>query len=204
MRASRYRVGLAVVAFVLLGLRLSLSLASGDCDGDGDVDYVDFEDFMVCMNGPGTFPDPLCVCFADFDVDSDSDLADYAVFQASFDATGVEAPRPAKFITFDQIPVHDPASDQYDPSCTAAECHGDRTQEVALDGVNPASHRLMPGFFGVGDDRCTACHSLGIDLVNGSAGALRVQVDMENVIGTLGCPGCHGPGNPDNQWYMRP
>ncbi len=199
MRASRCRAGLAVVACVLLGLRLSLSLASGDCDGDGDVDHLDFEDLMVCLNGPERLPAPECVCHSDFDQDGDCDLADYAVFQVDFDATGVEAPLPAKSITFDLILIHDPASDQYDANCTAAECHGDRRQELALDGVTPAAHRLMV-IFGEGDDRCARCHGPGADLMNGSAANLREQVDME----TVGCTWCHGPINEDHQWYMRP
>ncbi|RME37955.1 MAG: hypothetical protein D6788_08390 [Planctomycetota bacterium] len=98
---------------------------------------------------------------------------------------------PAKNISFDLIAIHDPGSDQYNADCIG--CHGDRTDEKALDGVTPAAHAVMVSFFGTGNDRCIACHGDGPDFLTKSAGALREPVDMESV----GCFACHGPsGNP--------
>lgn len=100
---------------------------------------------------------------------------------------------PAKTIALDLMGIHDPESDAYNGNCTG--CHGDRTDEVALDGVTPAAHATMAGFFGEGNDRCTACHNGGPNFYNFalgsgslSRGALREQVDMDAV----NCAGCHG------------
>lgn len=108
--------------------------------------------------------------------------------------SGTQAAIPAKQIELDLIGIHDPNSDAYSDNCIG--CHGDRTDEVALDGVTPAAHATMAGLFGEGNDRCIACHGGGPNFFgfatgagSFSAGALREQVDMEEV----DCAVCHGP-----------
>lgn len=105
----------------------------------------------------------------------------------------VQQVMPAKTITLDLMGIHDPDSDAYNGNCIG--CHGDRTDEVALDGVTPSAHARMAGFFGEGNDRCVACHNRGPNFYNFalgfgsfSKGGLREQVDMS----TVGCANCHG------------
>jgi len=94
---------------------------------------------------------------------------------------------PAKSLSYDLIAIHDPDSDTYNGDCIG--CHGDRTTEIAMDGVTPAAHATMLAFFsGEGNARCTACHASGPDFLTLSAGGLREQVDMERA----NCAGCHG------------
>lgn len=100
---------------------------------------------------------------------------------------------PAKTIGLDLMGIHDPDSEAYNDNCIG--CHGDRGDEVALDGVTPAAHATMAAFFGTGNDRCIACHNGGPNFYNFtsgfgslSKGALREQVDMASV----GCANCHG------------
>ena len=100
---------------------------------------------------------------------------------------------PAKTIGLDLVGIHDPQSDAYNENCIG--CHGDRTDEVALDGETPAAHATMAAFFGTGNDRCIACHNNGPNFYNFalgfgsfSKGGLREQVDMA----TVGCANCHG------------
>ncbi len=47
------------------------------------VDFADFEPFLTCMHGPGLAAADGCPC-ADFDLDGDVDLADFAQLQALF------------------------------------------------------------------------------------------------------------------------
>jgi mono/diheme cytochrome c family protein len=93
---------------------------------------------------------------------------------------------PSKTIGLGLISVHDSESDLYDGNCVG--CHGERTNEVALDGVTPAAHATMLGLFGEENDRCLRCHGAGPDFLTASAGGLREPVDMEGV----GCVACHG------------
>lgn len=99
---------------------------------------------------------------------------------------GNTAALPAKKIAFDLIGIHDPDSDKYNDNCIA--CHGDRTDEVALDGATPTAHATMAGLFGEGNNRCVACHDRGPSFLTLSAGGLRAQVNIEDV----GCTNCHG------------
>ncbi len=93
---------------------------------------------------------------------------------------------PSKTIALDLIGIHDAESDASNGDCIG--CHGDRTDEVSLDGSLPAAHAVMQTFFGTGNDRCTSCHNGGPDFLTRSAGSLREQVSMADV----GCANCHG------------
>ncbi len=108
-------------------------------------------------------------------------------------ASGTQAAIPAKQIELNLIGIHDPDAESYNGNCVG--CHGDRTDEVALDGVTPTAHATMADLFGEGNDRCIACHNGGpnfFDFAYGSgdasAGGLREQVDMEEE----NCGACHG------------
>jgi mono/diheme cytochrome c family protein len=95
---------------------------------------------------------------------------------------------PGKTIGFDLVGIHDASSANYNGNCIG--CHGDRTNEVALDGVTLAAHSRMQGLFGEGNDGCMACHPSGPDFLTFSRGGLREQVDIE----ATGCTSCHGAG----------
>jgi len=112
---------------------------------------------------------------------------------------------PAKHIGLDLIGIHDPDSSQYNADCIG--CHGDRTNEVALDGVTPAAHSTMLGAiafadtpilvsFGEGNARCIACHGGRVDFLSFSGGKLREPVNTEH------CAHCHSTGN--LKFYQRP
>jgi len=100
---------------------------------------------------------------------------------------------PSKTIELDLMAIHDQNADGFNGNCIG--CHGDRTNEVALDGHTPAAHAVMLSFFGTGNDRCIACHEHGPNFYDYRAGfgalsrgALGEQVDMAGV----GCASCHG------------
>ncbi len=58
--------------------------SKGDCDADGAVDLVDWQTFILCMDGPGTpYPVPACEC-VDHDDDGDVDLLDAGKSQVAF------------------------------------------------------------------------------------------------------------------------
>ena len=86
------------------------------------------------------------------------------------------------------IAIHDVSSKQYNKNCL--ECHADIPNAKSLDpSIAPAAHVAMFDFAPgkPGDDKqCIWCHQT-VDLVQGSAGSLRKQVDA-----TL-CAMCHGP-----------
>jgi hypothetical protein len=85
------------------------------------------------------------------------------------------------------IAIHDSNSGQYDKKCN--ECHADIRNAQSLDPSIPAAHVAMFDFAPgkPGDDKqCAWCHRT-VDLVQGSAGDIRKQVDA-----TL-CAMCHGP-----------
>jgi mono/diheme cytochrome c family protein len=87
------------------------------------------------------------------------------------------------------IAIHDSSSDEYIKKCS--ECHGDIRNGQSLDPSIPAAHVAMFDFAPgkPGDDKqCIWCHPT-VDLVQGSAGNLRKQVDA-----TL-CTLCHGPSD---------
>ena len=98
---------------------------------------------------------------------------------------GAKAALPAKNIEFSLICIHDPASDGYNDDCIS--CHGDRTDEMALDGATPSAHATMMSQFGEGNDRCIRCHESGPDFLTASGGGLRAQVD---IVGA-NCVVCH-------------
>jgi hypothetical protein len=88
------------------------------------------------------------------------------------------------------IAIHDSSSGEYNKECS--ECHADIPKAESLKpSVAPAAHVAMFDFAPgkPGDDKqCIWCHRT-VDLVQGSAGSLRKQVDA-----TL-CTLCHGPSD---------
>ena len=86
------------------------------------------------------------------------------------------------------IAIHDSSSDEYKKKCS--ECHAGIAKAQSLEpSIAPAAHVAMFDFAPgkAGDDKqCIWCHRT-VDLVQGSAGSLRKQVDV-----TL-CTLCHGP-----------
>ncbi len=102
---------------------------------------------------------------------------------------------PAKNIGYDLIGIHDPGSARYDGNCIG--CHGDRTNEVALDGVTPAAHSTMQfGFLGTGNERCVSCHKSAPDFLSYSAGGLGELVNVERDLALeSSCTSCHSSGN---------
>jgi hypothetical protein len=86
------------------------------------------------------------------------------------------------------IAIHDNSSDEYNKKCS--ECHADIPKAQSLNpSIALAAHVAMFDFAPgkPGDDKqCVWCHQT-VDLVQGSAGNLRKQVDA-----TL-CAMCHGP-----------
>jgi len=86
------------------------------------------------------------------------------------------------------IAIHDNSSDEYNKKCS--ECHADIPKAQSLNlSIALAAHVAMFDFAPgkPGDDKqCVWCHQT-VDLVEGSAGNLRKQVDA-----TL-CAMCHGP-----------
>lgn len=106
---------------------------------------------------------------------------------------GATTPLPAKTISLNLMSWHDPQSSSYIGTCTA--CHGDRTDEVGLDGETKAAHSIMEGLFGTGDARCVKCHhrgtpAMGPNFLTYSTGALREQVNYEEKL----CTTCHAKG----------
>jgi hypothetical protein len=85
------------------------------------------------------------------------------------------------------IAIHDSSSSQYNKKCN--ECHADIRNAQSLEpSIAPAAHVAMFDFAPgkPGDDKqCIWCHRT-VDLVQGSAGNIRKQVDA-----TL-CAMCHG------------
>jgi hypothetical protein len=85
------------------------------------------------------------------------------------------------------IAIHDSSSSQYNKKCN--ECHADIRNAQSLDPSIPNVHVAMFDFAAgkPGDDKqCIWCHRT-VDLVQGSAGNIRKQVDA-----TI-CAMCHGP-----------
>jgi hypothetical protein len=85
------------------------------------------------------------------------------------------------------IAIHDSSSDEYKKKCS--ECHADIPKAQSLEPSIPAAHVAMLDFAPgkpADDKQCRWCH-LSVDLVQGSAGNLRKQVDA-----TL-CTLCHAP-----------
>jgi len=109
---------------------------------------------------------------------------------------------PAKSIGLDLIGIHDSGSQYYNADCIS--CHGDRTNEVALDGVTPAAHSTMLfKSWGEGNARCASCHKGRADFLSYSAGGLREPVNVERNIGTAGsCTSCHS-GDWSLGFYVR-
>lgn len=62
---------------------------TGDSDDDCDIDLVDYQQFEVCLGGPGGTLEPGGPCEShDFDQDADVDLADYQHLQLVFSGPG--------------------------------------------------------------------------------------------------------------------
>jgi mono/diheme cytochrome c family protein len=95
------------------------------------------------------------------------------------------------------IAIHDSSSDEYKKNCS--ECHADIPLAQSLEpSIALAAHVAMFDFAPgkPGDDKqCIWCHRT-VDLVQGSAGNLRKQVDA-----TL-CTMCHGPAGPGKKFYQ--
>ncbi len=110
---------------------------------------------------------------------------------------------PAKSIGLDLVGIHDSGSQYYNADCIS--CHGDRTNEVALDGVTPAAHSTMLfRSWGEGNARCASCHRDRADFLSYSAGGLREPVNVERNIGAAGsCTYCHS-GDWSLGFYVRP
>ncbi len=104
----------------------------------------------------------------------------------------VAAALPAKSIALDLIGTHDAGSDSYNDDCIG--CHGDRSNEVALDGVTPTAHATMMSLFGTGNERCRSCHESGPEFVAFSSAALREQVPISD------CASCHGADAARYKW----
>jgi cytochrome c5 len=94
------------------------------------------------------------------------------------------------------IAIHDSNSDQYDKKCNG--CHADirnaQSLEPSIPNVHVAMFDFAPGKPG-DDKQCIWCHRT-VDLVQGSAGNIRKQVDA-----TL-CAMCHGPAGAGKQFYQ--
>jgi len=136
-----------------------------------------------CPDDPNKTSPGLCGCGVS-DVDTDGD--------GTPDCNEPTAALPAQTIGYDLVGIHDPQSSAYNADCIS--CHGDRTNEVALDGVTPAAHsRMLFQSFGTGNARCLKCHINGADFLSFSAGGLREPVNLERVISGTGssCTSCH-------------
>jgi hypothetical protein len=110
---------------------------------------------------------------------------------------------PAKSIGLDLVGIHDSGSQYYNADCIS--CHGDRTNEVALDGATPAAHSTMLfKSWGEGNARCANCHKGRADFLSYSAGGLREPVNVERNVRTAGsCTSCHS-GDWSLGFYVRP
>jgi hypothetical protein len=87
------------------------------------------------------------------------------------------------------IPFHDANSSAYRTDCTSTACHKGILSETSIDNSTATFHVLkvkkltvIPGK--TEDDKCVYCHK-DTDLVEGSAGNLRRNVDVEL------CVACH-------------
>ena len=97
------------------------------------------------------------------------------------------------------VAIHDPDSPSYDPNCLS--CHADVLKETSLDPRVPSIHQEMvpytPGFNprkGITNEVCVKCHR-SVDIRDGSAAGLRIQVTREN------CALCHRPVGPGKALY---
>lgn len=95
--------------------------------------------------------------------------------------------------------LHDASSPAYNADCLS--CHAAVLKETSLDPRVPSIHQTMipytPGFnprHGVSNATCVQCHR-SVDLRNGSAAGLRVQVNCET------CALCHRPSGPGKTLY---
>ena len=193
-------VGLAVVAGLGLVWGCPGPPVDGGCAGENQA----CTDAADCCEGL-TCPDGACVtstttCAAEGEICTDADECCEGLVCSGgtcvTPGTGNTAALPAKSIELNLIGIHDPNSDAYNDNCIG--CHGDRTDEVALDGVTPVAHATMAGFFGEGNDRCIACHNGGPDFLTLSMSSLRQQVSIVDV----GCANCHG-ANSTPSYYAK-
>ena len=94
------------------------------------------------------------------------------------------------------IAIHDSSSGEYEKNCS--ECHVDIRNAQSLEPSIPNVHVAMFDFAPGkprDDKQCIWCHRT-VDLVQGSVGNIRKQVDA-----TL-CTMCHGPSGPGKQFYQ--
>jgi cytochrome c553 len=94
------------------------------------------------------------------------------------------------------ISIHDSSARQYSDKCIS--CHEDILSEQSLDPSIPNTHVAMIPFApGEKDEEtCVVCHRT-VDLVQGSAGNIRKQVDATF------CTMCHGPAGPATKFYQK-
>lgn len=95
------------------------------------------------------------------------------------------------------ISLHDRNSPLYDKNCTTSNCHVRILTEHSLDPAILTAHTAMlnetPGE--KDNEKCGWCHR-SVDLLDGSAGNLRRQVDANL------CAVCHGPSQQAKQFYQ--
>ena len=104
---------------------------------------------------------------------------------------------PFSTITLDLIGIHDSDSTSYNANCIG--CHGDRSNEVALDGQTLTAHSKHLQLFGQGNNRCVFCHETGPDFVTYSSGGLRESVNLQ----ARSCNVCHGLGKGALEFYAH-
>lgn len=71
---------LILISILTLCLIQPVMALPNDYDENGYVDYRDYVYISACFNGPQQSPHPNCAVIADFDIDGDVDLADFAQF----------------------------------------------------------------------------------------------------------------------------
>lgn len=135
---------------------------------------------------------------------SGADFAALAAYLASLSPAEcppkqlIQASVPLKHIDLSTLGEHDPNSSKYDAKkCTA--CHGNRTNEGALDGTTPAAHSVMPYLLGSGAARCSNCHASVVDLAFHSDSRLRAN--RYSASASCASAKCHGVSGP-RPFYM--
>ena len=89
----------------------------------------------------------------------------------------------------DLIALHEDLTKVEKNECIS--CHGNKAEETSLNTDIKTPHAIhIPTL-----KECNVCHKKA-DLLEGSAAALRKQVDPQV------CYGCHGPGGPGPQLYQ--
>ncbi len=89
----------------------------------------------------------------------------------------------------DLIALHEDLTEVKSDRCVS--CHGNKAEETSLDPDIKTPHAIHIPML----KECNVCHKKA-DLLEGSAAALRKQVDPQV------CNSCHGPGGPGPQLYQ--